>query len=70
MCVSGMRNVALGVDTRVVASGKCNHPNKISVIKEYLKDGLPMPAFAWTHCVFCRNDDCIFNGECEHKIEK
>lgn len=69
MYASGSRSIALGIDTKVVANGKCNHPNKRNVNEKYLKDGLPIPKFAWTHCVFCRNDDCIFGGECEHRIK-
>lgn len=33
------------------------------------KYGLPIPEFAFTHCIFCRNDDCNFGGECEHRTE-
>lgn len=63
----GMRSVALGINNKVIASGKCNHPNKRKVNKEYLKDGLPIPGFAWTHCIFCCNDDCVFGGNCKYK---
>lgn len=68
MCNSS-RSVAFGIDNKVVASSKCNHPNKRKVNKEYLKDGLPVPSFAWPHCIFCINDDCVFGGNCEYKIK-
>lgn len=67
MYASGVRSVILGVDTKIIIKGKCNHPNKRSVDKEYSKDRLPIPEFAWTHCVFCNNDDCIFGGECNYR---
>ena len=69
MQVSGMRSVAFGADTKIVSNGKCNHPNKRCVNEEYLKDRLPIPEFAWTHCVFYRKDDgCVFGGKCKHRI--
>ena len=67
---SGRSSIVLGVDTKVIASGKCHHPHKRSVNKEYLKDGLPMPKFAWTHCIFCRGENCFFAGECEYKKDE
>ena len=69
MRVSGMRIVALGVGTKIITNGKCNHPDKRRVNEEYLRDRLPITEFAWTHCIFCRNDGCIFVGECKHRIE-
>lgn len=61
---------AFGIDTKIITNGKCNHPDKRSVNKEYIKDRLPIPAFAWTHCIFYRKDGCcVFAGECEHRIE-
>ena len=69
--VSGNRSVALGIDTKVIALGKCNHPNKREVIKEFIGDGLPFPEFAWTHCVFYRpmnTGECMFAGNCEHRV--
>lgn len=69
-CVSDKMCSVLGADTKIIASGKCNHPNKRYVNEKYAKDGLPIPEFAWTHCVFYRNDDCVFRGECKYRTEK
>lgn len=69
LTVTGNRCVAAGIDTKIVPSGKCNHPEKRFVKEEYL-DGLPIPEHAWTHCIFCNKDsDCFFTGECNHRIE-
>ena len=67
--VTGNRSVGLGIDAKIIPSGKCNHPEKRFVREEYL-DGLPIPEHAWTHCIFCsKNSDCFFGGDCEHRIE-
>lgn len=60
-------NVAYGINTKIVVKGKCNHPDKRGIVEEYLKDGLPIPKFSWTHCVFCHNDGCVFGGECSYR---
>lgn len=66
---SGSYSVALGIDTKVVASGKCNHPTKRFIDEKYVY-GLPIPEFAWTHCIFCfRDETCNFAGKCEYKEE-
>ena len=67
MYASGNRSMALGIDTKVVVKGKCNHPDKKHIVEEHLKDGLPILEFEWTRCVFCHNDVCVFGGECSYK---
>lgn len=67
MYASGNRSIALGIDTKVITKGKCNHPNKRHVVEERLKDGLPILKFEWTHCIFCHNDCCMFGGECSYR---
>ena len=64
---TGNRSSAVGADVKVVPNGKCNHPNKREVTQEYLLDGLPIPEWAWTHCMFCYGDECVYAGECEHR---
>ena len=67
--MNDIKSVVLDIDTKIVVNSKCDHPNKRNAIKEYLSDNLPIPEFAWTHCVFCHNNDCIFGGECKYKIK-
>lgn len=69
MYASGNRSIALGIDTKVVIKGKCNHPNIRSINKEYLKDGLPIPEFAWTHCNFYQNGNCLFGENCKYNMK-
>ena len=61
--------VVLGIDTKLIPKGKCNHPDKRRVVEERIKDGLPVLEFEWTHCVFCRDDGCVFGGECSYRSE-
>lgn len=70
----GGRCYAIGIDAKVIASGVCNHPNKRTVDERAIKDSIelrrPIPEHKWTHCIFmCRNGECIFAGECEHRRE-
>lgn len=68
MC-SGTYSVALGINTKIATNGLCGHPNKRPINPNML-DGLPIPEFGWTHCIFCSEDmkHCYFAGECEHRL--
>ena len=67
--VTGNISVALGIDTKIIPTGKCNHPNRRFIPEDIKNDGLPIPEHLWPHCVFYRkNGDCIFDGNCNHKI--
>ena len=64
----GNTSVALGIDAKVVPCGKCHHPNKRDVNRELLKKRVPIKNEAdWTHCIFCRGEECVFAGECKHR---
>lgn len=68
--VTGHYGSALGSNDYVIANGKCNHPTKRFINEQYMKDGLPIPKFAWTHCIFCaKGGACYFGGDCEYRID-
>ena len=65
---TGHRCVALGVNSKIVASGTCGHPSKREIKLNRL-DGLPISEQNWTHCIFCKgNKYCYFGGQCGHRI--
>jgi hypothetical protein len=67
---SGARNVALGVDAKLVPAGLCGHPNKRPINPARL-DGLPISERDWTHCIFYRDlKYCYFAGNCKHRIKE
>ena len=60
---TGSRNIALGVDTKVVPSGLCSNSNIIP-LEEKLRD----PLNPINRCIFCRDGiHCYFAGECKNK---
>ena len=66
---TGNTSVALGIDAKITPNGKCNHPYKKEFRQELLWDGLPVPMWEWSNCIFCKNGECVYAGECEHREE-
>ena len=60
--VTGGASVALGINTKVVASGYCDNP--ITLPYSPLSDFLNNPIKS---CVFCKGGKCYYGGECERR---
>lgn len=58
---------ALGCDVKITPKYKCNRSFQRDVYAEFIKDGLPIPTFAFVPCIFNFNGGCAFSGECVDK---
>lgn len=60
--VTGGASSALGINTKVVASGYCDNPIRLpySLLSDFLNNPIKS-------CVFCKGGKCYYGGECERR---
>ena len=65
---TGGQCVALGVDAKIIPTGRCKRGNVTKETKDFVTTPLNIDKPIGNACIFNKCGECYFDGRCEDKI--